>query len=252
MSLHLIVAAGLLACDSYAAPLIAAHRGGMDSGHPENTIPAFRQAAAVGAAIIELDLRTTRDGHLVVLHDPTVDRTTDGRGAVHRLDLDAIRRLDAGNGVRVPTLLETLEAVRPLNVDLLLDLKTGPGLNHELLARAVAEYPQPERVVFGVRSLHDYRALRARLPAARFLGFVKNPDAIAEFLAAGIDAIRAWPRWLDRDPGLIARVHDTGARVWVTAGAASVRELADLAALGVDAVLTDRPADASAAFGCAG
>ncbi len=251
MALHLIVAAGLLACESYALPLIAAHRGGMDSGHPENTVPAFERAAAAGAAIIELDLRTTRDGHLVVLHDPTVDRTTNGRGAVHQLDLDAIRRLDAGNGVRVPTLLETLETLRPLKVDLLFDLKTGPGLDHTELARMVAAHHDPERVLFGVRSLDDHRQLRERLPSARFLGFVPNPGAIDAFLAAGVDAIRLWPRWLDRDPTLAERLRTAGARVWVTAGGASVRELAALAALGVHAVLTDRPGDANAAFGCA-
>lgn len=96
---------------------VAAHRGASAS-HPENTVAALREAARLGAHQIEFDVRATRDRELVVIHDATLDRTTDGAGAVAEQDLEAIRRLDAGSwkhsrfaGERVPTLDEALAAV---------------------------------------------------------------------------------------------------------------------------------------------
>lgn len=115
------------------APLLFAHRGGARLA-PENTMDAFRQAVEVwGADILEMDVQRTSDGKLVVIHDPTVDRTTDGTGAVGEMTLAQVRELDAGHhfvtpegeptfrgrGVRIPSFGEVLEAfpgVR-LNVD---------------------------------------------------------------------------------------------------------------------------------------
>src|SRR5208282_360917 len=95
--------------------LLIAHRGA--SGHaPENTLAAFRKAVALGVTFIETDLQVTRDTHLVAIHDDTVNRTTNGHGAVHSLSLDEIRKLDAGSwfgsefaGERVPTIEELLD-----------------------------------------------------------------------------------------------------------------------------------------------
>src|SRR5512135_2857797 len=98
-------------------PLVIAHRGS-SAYAPENTLAAFRLAAEQEADAIELDVDLTRDGHVIVMHDATVDRTTDGHGRVADLTLDEIRRIDAGawkgaafNGERVPLLEEVFEAV---------------------------------------------------------------------------------------------------------------------------------------------
>jgi glycerophosphoryl diester phosphodiesterase len=105
--------------------IVVAHRG--DScNHPENTLPAFAAAAAAGAPMQEFDVQQTRDGQLVCLHDPTLDRTTDatqrlGPGAmVAQSDLAGLQALDAGawkgaahRGTRIPTLAEALAAMRP-------------------------------------------------------------------------------------------------------------------------------------------
>jgi glycerophosphoryl diester phosphodiesterase len=103
---------------------VIAHRGGSGLG-PENTLAAFRRSLAAGADVLEMDVRTTADGHLVVLHDATVDRTTDGRGAVKEMTLAQIKALDAGyrwtadqgrsfpfrgRGITVPSLSEVLAA----------------------------------------------------------------------------------------------------------------------------------------------
>src|SRR5258707_7534472 len=101
-------------------PLVIAHRG--DSAHrPENTLAAFASALEIGAAIAEFDVHLTRDGEVVVIHDATLDRTTNGRGAVRSLTLAEIRRFSAGYpgrfgstyaGERVPTLGEVLGLLR--------------------------------------------------------------------------------------------------------------------------------------------
>ena len=91
-------------------PMVIAHRGAR-AIEPENTIRSFVRAGQVGADAIELDLRVTADGRLVVLHDATVDRTTDGTGAIAELSFVDVRRLDAGAGERIPTFEEVLAAV---------------------------------------------------------------------------------------------------------------------------------------------
>ena len=101
-------------------PLIIAHRG--DSAHrPENTLAAFASALELGAELVEMDIQLTRDGAVVVMHDPSVDRTTDGRGPLRDLTLREVRKLSAGYpvrfgstfaGERVPTLGEALAFLR--------------------------------------------------------------------------------------------------------------------------------------------
>jgi glycerophosphoryl diester phosphodiesterase len=83
------------------------HRGA--AGHaPENTLLALEKGIALGADLVEFDVQGTRDGHLVLIHDKRVDRTTDGRGEVAELPLNEIRKLNAGNGQTVPLLEEAL------------------------------------------------------------------------------------------------------------------------------------------------
>jgi len=88
--------------------LIIAHRGA-SRAEPENTLRAFDLAISQGAQMIELDLHVTADGHVVVIHDPELDQTTDLTGRVDQMTLDQVRRADAGRGERVPTLEETLD-----------------------------------------------------------------------------------------------------------------------------------------------
>lgn len=105
---------------TYAWPGVVAvgHRGNVKDA-PENTVAAFNRAIALGADLIEMDVRQTRDGHLVIMHDQSVARTTDGRGNVADLTLEEIKALDAGSwfdtrfkGERVPTFAEALDAIQ--------------------------------------------------------------------------------------------------------------------------------------------
>lgn len=123
---------------------VAAHRGA-SATHPENTVEAFREAVRLGAAMVELDLRRTADGEIVVLHDKRVDRTTDGEGLVSELTFAEIRRLDAGRhraadfaGARVPTLDEVLDAL-PRDVWINVQVKHGESVSGEAARRIVAK-----------------------------------------------------------------------------------------------------------------
>lgn len=152
---------------------VAAHRG-WSAKYPENTMEAFRAAAELGVDQIETDVRVTKDGELVLMHDATVDRTTDGTGLVREKTLAEIRRLDAGikkgaefAGCRVPTLKEFLDYMASLpEMTIDFELKEYPENGREATAwevcdrvlRLIDEYGLTERCVINTFSaaLHEY------------------------------------------------------------------------------------------------
>jgi len=120
---------------------ICAHRGAMDT-HPENTLAAFHEAVRLGAHMIEFDVRRTKDSHLVILHDETVDRTTNGKGKISELTIVEVRHLDAGSwksekftNEKLPALSEAL-AVMPENIWLNIHIKGGKK-SGEMVARVI-------------------------------------------------------------------------------------------------------------------
>ncbi len=118
---------------------VAAHRGWCDQ-YPENTMSAFRAAIDLGVDQLETDVRVTKDGELVLIHDATVDRTTNGTGRVCEFTLAELRSLDAGNGERIPTLTELMELVKDhptLTLDL--ELKEYPTKGWEETAFSVCD-----------------------------------------------------------------------------------------------------------------
>ncbi len=152
---------------------VAAHRGASET-YPENTMAAFRAAMDMGVDQIETDVRVTADGELVLVHDETVDRTTDGTGKVRDFTLEELKKLDAGSkkgaifaGEHIPTLRELMELVKD-NPDITLDLelKEYPtegreAISFEVCDRVLAmvdEYGFAERVVINSFSgkLNEY------------------------------------------------------------------------------------------------
>jgi len=152
---------------------VAAHRGWC-SKYPENTMLAFRKAVEAGVDQIETDVRVTRDGELVLIHDSTVDRTTNGTGKVCDKLLSELLTLDAGSymgeefkGTKIPTFREFMEYVKDLpNMTLDLELKEYPKDGREEIAYDVCdrvlamvdEYGFTDRVVINTFSgkLHEY------------------------------------------------------------------------------------------------
>lgn len=250
--------------------VIVAHRG-MAAGCPENTLAALRRSAAAGFPVIEVDLRATADGHIVLMHDETVDRTTNGAGEVGRMTLAEVRSLDAGShagprfaGERVPTYPEALRALRGLGATLVLDIKPGPTLDNERVARLTEQHGADPAVIIAARSITDLRDFKRLSPGLRTLGLVPGPEAgppdaagIEDFALAGADIIRLWPQWIlapgqDAPPGLsplVHRLHDLGTPAWATAdtlyGDISPdhprEDLTELVRLGVDGIITNLP-----------
>ena len=116
---------------------VAAHRG-WKSKYPENTMEAFKAALTLDVDQLETDVRITRDGELVLIHDATVDRTTNGSGKVCELTLAELKALDAGNGSKIPTLTELMELVKDHpTITLDIDLKEYPTPGREELAYSI-------------------------------------------------------------------------------------------------------------------
>ena len=123
---------------------ICAYRGAPNT-HPENTCSAFREAVRLGAHMVEMDVCFTKDRQLVLMHGETVDRTTNGNGAVADLTVEEIKRLDAGSwkssqfiGEKVPTLQEVLQ-ILPVNIWIDIHLKGGRELSERVVLTIVEE-----------------------------------------------------------------------------------------------------------------
>lgn len=224
---------------------IVAHRG-LAAGVPENTLAAFRQSIDRGVTTIETDLRLTKDGHLVVIHDETLDRTTNCAGRVSAIELARIKACDAGSGERVPMLAEVLELVGDKPVRLLADVKDPAALAPVL--RAVSAHRAERQVIIGLRSTEHVSRARAALPGITILA---NMRAIADaraFAASRVHLIRLWSDWVEKDPGLIARTRSLGPDVWVMVGRRLPSKKRDWRALhgrmiaaGAQGLITDRP-----------
>lgn len=241
-----IAAAGL--CDitkamANASLLGIAHRGA-SAYAPENTVAAFDEAIRLGAAAIEFDVRVTADGVPVVLHDETVDRTTNGRGRVNELTRLELLRLDAGSwkhprfaGTRIPTLAEALAAVDDLAIPVL-ELKTA--VSADILADLLAEFAMTDRAVVLAFEADMLAPLRPALPNVRIglLADVWTSDLPQRCIQAGAGIIAADIEILTLERVGQARV--AGLEVW-TYTVNDAGTIAACAALGVTGVITDYP-----------
>ncbi|MCL3861505.1 glycerophosphodiester phosphodiesterase family protein [Actinotalea sp. K2] len=230
--------------------LVVAHRGN-SSVAPQNTLAAFEAAWRAGAGAIEIDVQLTADGQVVVIHDETLDATTDGFGAVASTDLDRVRSLDAGGwfapafvGQRVPTLTEVLDLLltRP-GMDLLLEVKgawtveqarrvTDPVTDAGLADRVVVQSFWPETVA----------ALREAAPGLRrgLLVLEAPHDLVDRCQDLGVVTCNPHGLLLVQHPDLVDRLHAAGLQVMVWT-LDEPEHWAAAMAFGVDAIITDRP-----------
>lgn len=233
------------------SPTVVAHRG--DKVHaPENTLSAFKLAAEKGADAVEFDVKLTTDGQVIVLHDPTVDRTTDGTGNVAQLPLAALRDLDAGawfsgqfRGEKIPTLDEVFETVGKrihMNVELT-NYSTPRDALVPKVVELVKKHGLESRVFFSsffVRNLRKARLLlpevpRGLLTMSGLLGYWGRTFGWRGDYAA------LNPYLTDVNAGLVHRLHAAGKRLNVWTVNAEV-DLKRMVGLGVDGIITDDPA----------
>jgi glycerophosphoryl diester phosphodiesterase len=236
----------------HGQPLNIAHRGA-SAYAPGNTLAAFKLALEMGADGFELDIMLSADGHLVVIHDDTVDRTTDGSGPVRQKTLAELKALDAGvkfdarfAGERIPTLQEVFDLVAGnrafVNVEIKTQSPRGDGLEEKLVA-LIRRYGLEERLLvssFNPFALWRMRRLAPDLPLAllyaedlrvhlrnRWFAFLSRPDALNPSFRM---ATQEHMRW----------VKSRGYRLYVwTVDEES--EMRRLIALGVDGIITNKP-----------
>jgi glycerophosphoryl diester phosphodiesterase len=237
-----------------AGPRIIGHRGARGVA-PENTLGAFAHAVELGAAAVELDVRTCASGELVVFHDPTFARMTEGRDARRVADLSfaEISHIGLPAGERVPLLAEVLALLRPrsigVNVEMKRDVPDRPAVVRATAAVLVAGDPQRPVIVssFDPQMLRGLARLAPEVPRALLIHRSRyHPAMIA---AAGPTArltVRPVPVaavHLERTiatPGRVAALQARGlwVNVWTVNDAA---EAARLASMGVDGLITDVP-----------
>ncbi len=229
-------------------PLIVAHRGAARAA-PENTLAAFRAAMYLGADGIEFDVQRTADGALVIMHDSTLERTTSGRGRLPDWRLSDLKALDAGSwfrasaaGERIPTLDETIAAV-PAPARLFAEIKQGPAFD-EGIAGALADRlgqldtaGRCEVSSFDHPSLKQFRAAAPNIPT----GILYSARLIDPVAAAGLAGAQALhPDWELIAPDLVPLAHSHGLAV-VTWTVNAADQMERLAAMEVDAIITDLP-----------
>lgn len=221
--------------------LVIAHRGA-SAAAPENTLAAFRLAADQGADGIELDVQATADGHLVVIHDATIDRSTDGMGAVAALTLSQVRRCDAGRkfapafaGERVPLLAEVFEAV---GSRLLIDVEVKAAGIEARLVDLIRRMEMTQSVLissFAMQVVARIRDLAPEMPAG-LLQLASHPQvAVRLGAAAYLPAIGA----LTADTVTHCRHHGLRVITWTVRTEAEARHALDV---GVDGIIADDPA----------
>ena len=191
---------------------ITGHRGA-PLEEPENTLLSFRRALELGVAAVELDVQLTREGRLAVIHDETLDRTTNGHGLVKDFTLAELQRLDAGKGETIPALEEVLELVRG-RAGLLVELKQREA------AAALLEFFRRERAFEAARVVSFWHpALKAMKEAeprlqtgALMVGCPADPAGLAR--AAGTDALVLNYRYLDQELAEAARRQEIKVIAW--------------------------------------
>ncbi|MFE4973534.1 glycerophosphodiester phosphodiesterase family protein [Kitasatospora sp. NPDC056651] len=230
---------------------VFAHRGA-SSAAPENTLVSDEIARRGGAEWIENDVQPSKDGVPYVLHDDTVDRTTDGKGRIRDLTAAQLDTLDAGSwfgpvyaGTRIPTLAAQLEDLRTRGGNLLLEIK-GKHSRDEVarIVKEVRDHKMTGRVFvqsFEVDALRHTRELAPELPLGLLRGDL-DADPVAISRELGLSAYNPSDGGLSARPNVVKDLHAAGVavNVWTVDSAARWKALE---AAGVDGVITNRPAE---------
>ncbi len=221
---------------------VTAHRGAA-AIEPENTLRGFRYALSLGAARIELDVHLSRDKQLIVMHDATVDRTTNGSGAIAEMTADEIQQLDAGQGERVPLLPEVIELFQEHwrsggKTMLQIELK-GPQTAAPTVEMIVQSGIADKVVLSSFDEAQLAEAIRL-LPQATF-GFLTSklePDPLQIALRIGAGGVHLNHKLATRD--WVEEVHAAGlhARVWNIDEVSRMKWAIDL---GVDGIGSNNP-----------
>ncbi|MBX3038059.1 MAG: hypothetical protein KF758_14200 [Anaerolineales bacterium] len=236
----------------FPSPIILAHRG--DLAHaPENTLPSFSQAIQKGADGVELDAKLTADGHVIVFHDMTIDRTTNGKGKVASFTLDEFRKLDAGAwfdskfaGTQVPLLEEVFETVgkdKLINIELTNYSTPKDGLTQKV-CELIKKHNNQAQIIFSSFFASNLKIAKQFLPEIP-RGLLAMPGMIGlwarsfGFMFGDYQALHPHISSVSKEQ--IQRAHRIKRRVHVWT-ANTPEEILRLKDFGVDGIFTDDPA----------
>lgn len=257
------IARAVLSQTSAARPLVIAHRGG-GGLIPENTLEAFEYSARMGVDVLELDVHATKDGALVVMHDGSVDRTTDGRGRVGEMTLGELKKLDAGflfspdggrsfpfrgRGVTVPTLEEIFAALPEMTFNI--EPKQVEPSIIKPLCRLIRERKMIDKTIVGSFRQTALDEFRRECPE---VATSASPSEVSQFLLmskTGIGASYSPPMQALQIPeragslqivtkDFVETAHRLNLKVhvWTVNETEDMRRLLDI---GVDGIMTDYP-----------
>lgn len=248
--------AALQGSDRSHSPLVVAHRG-VHRFAPENTAVSYRQAIEAGAPIVELDLHRSKDGVIILMHDDTLERTTDGVGNVNDMTLQQLKTLDAGSwkdakyaGERVPTLQEIAEICKGKTV-MMLDLK-DPVRGDEIAPVIGKAGIKPDRVIVAPWKVEQASGLAPYLPDTPMIllhsqlpdGYDTDSDAFFESLK-GMGFSGFSLNWTHLTQTFVDDAHRHGMEVY-TWTINNPEDISGAALMGVDGVITDDPAATAA------
>jgi glycerophosphoryl diester phosphodiesterase len=243
--------------------LIIAHRGGAGLW-PENTLHAFQQSQQLGVDIIETDVRSTKDGHLVVIHDATVERTTEGAGRVAEMTLAELKKLDAafrwssdggktfplrGKGISVPTLQEVFAALPKMRFNI--EPKQDEPSIVRPLCKIIREHQMTDKVMVGsfrANVMEEFRRECAEVATSASPGEVSkflalHKAGLAKSFSPAMQALQV-PEYvggmhvLTADFVKAAHERNLEVHAWTVNGAEDMRRLLDI---GLDGIMTDYP-----------
>ena len=243
--------------------LVIAHQGG-ERLFPSNTLFAFEQALGMGVDVLELDIHLSQDDHIVVIHDDSVDRTTNGSGLISEMSLTDIQALDAGHywtedgenypyreqGIYIPRLKEVFD-ITPRTVPMAIEIKPSERDIVGPFCELLASYGRKDSVIVGSFHAEVLRAFRGACPevatsmtpdevrssvllSLAFLGSLSKPQALAAQVPMASGAIPVTTERYVRD----LHSKEVAIHVWTINDITTMQELI---AWGVDGIITDRP-----------
>lgn len=217
--------------------LVIGHRGAR-AIEPENTIRSLRRAIECGADMVEIDVRLSKDGIPVVMHDETVDRTTSGTGLVSEMTADEICELDAGMGERVPTLDHVLKFIKKSGIYLIIEIKEI-GIEDAVIS-SIKKNKMENSVIVSSFFHPTVLNIKRMEPSIRTGVIFSSLPVRAWMLAADAGADVMFPKHIRTTGDLVREAHKHGIAVypWVVN---TKEEFLRVAAMGVDGVVSDHP-----------